>query len=158
MELKTVGAEAASRLRGAAEIILDGATARSDDGDGSGGGTTVGQLARHEVASVSPKATLSDVIEALVDGDVGVVTVIDESGTVGVVSERDVIDAIFEGADPTVVWAADVMRTDLIAVEESVTVAVAGLKMYDEGVRHLLVGDSPHRIVSMRDIVGALVR
>ncbi len=117
----------------------------------------VSRVASYEITSVSPQASLLDVVAALVDGDVGIVTVVEDGVTRGVVSERDVIDAIYDGADLSVVWSADVMQTNLIHVDPEMTVGAAGLRMQNEGIRHLLVGDPPLGIVSMRDIVAALV-
>jgi predicted transcriptional regulator len=117
----------------------------------------VSRLASYEIASVSPQASLLDVVTALVDRDVGIVTVVEDGVTTGVVSERDIIDAVYDGADLAVVWAADVMQANLIHVDPEMTAGAAGLRMQNEGIRHLLVGDPPLGVVSMRDIVGALV-
>ena len=117
----------------------------------------VSRVASFEITSVSPQASLLDVVAALVDGDVGIVTVVEDGVTRGVVSERDIIDAIYDGADLSIVWSADVMQTNLIHVDPEMTVGAAGLRMQNKGIRHLLVGDAPLGIVSMRDILGALV-
>jgi len=156
MELKIVGEEVVSRLRGAVEVIRDGVPERSTEGPESPGDVPVSRLASYKIASVGPQDSLLDVVAALVDGDVGIVTVVDDQATKGVVSERDVIDAVYDGADLATVWAADIMQTNLIHVDHEMAAREAGLQMHHKGIRHLLVGDPPRGIVSIRDIVGVL--
>lgn len=115
----------------------------------------VGDLASGGIATVEGEVSLASVVRALVDNDVGVVVVMGPAGPAGIVSERDIIDAIYDGADLETIWAADVMETDLISVEPRMSAEAAAAIMVDNDVRHLLIeGDDP-TIVSMRDIVAA---
>lgn len=147
MEIKTVGDEVVTRLREVVTVVRDGAA----------GAEPVGVLARKQVASVGGRATLSEVIDALVGNDVGAVLVRDDDRS-GIISERDVIDALHDGADPGEVWAADVMRAHVISVTPETTIAEAGTRMLDEGIRHLVIDGADPGIVSMRDVLGRLLR
>ena len=54
MELKIVGEEVVSRLRGAVEVIRDGVPERSAEGPESPGDVPVSRLASYKIASVGP--------------------------------------------------------------------------------------------------------
>ena len=79
-------------------------------------------------------------------------------GVLGVVSERDIIDAIHDGADLATQWAADVMTSDLVALPASTGVDDMADAMADHHVRHVVVPRSDGRVgvVSMRSLVGRL--
>jgi menaquinone-dependent protoporphyrinogen oxidase len=121
-----------------------------------------------DVPTVDPTATLEQVVEQLVAHDSGVVLVTSvdadplctESmgGAVGVVSERDVIEAIRDGADLSLVWAADIMTTRLISMPASRTVEELAGVMIDNHIRHVVVPSSGGRpgVVSMRSLVGRI--
>ena len=81
--------------------------------------------------------TLRSVAAVLSEADIGVTLVALPDGSGGVVSERDVVRALAEDADPDEVWAADVMTLDLVIIEADETVLDAADAMAREGVRHL---------------------
>jgi CBS domain-containing protein len=75
-----------------------------------------------------------------------------------VVSERDVVDALAEGADPDEVWAGDVMVDDLVIAEPDEPILDVAERMGDEGVRHVAVVERGTIIgvVSARDLLPVL--
>ncbi len=125
--------------------------------------TCLSDLPTREVAALEPIRTLREMIGALVRHDVGLLVVVDGGLIKGVVSERDVIDAIYDGANIDVATVGDIVHTDVIEVDAATSVASAASTMLDKRVRHLLVrnpaaapGELPH-VVSIRDLVEPLV-
>ncbi len=73
------------------------------------------------------------------------------------VSEHDVLDALQRGADIDEIWARDVMSTDLLAAEPDETIGEAARRMIENQVRHLLVFGEHGGVVSIRDVLEAVV-
>lgn len=117
----------------------------------------VGDLTSRQVISVDSTARLRTVIEHFVEGGVGFVVVMDSGSVAGVVSEHDVLRAIHDGADIDEIWAADIMSTDLVTAAASDSISDVALLMTDTRVRHVLVLGDEGGVVSIRDIVAALV-
>lgn len=153
MELKTAGERTVSRVRGLVDAIRV-------ELSGAGPSPTIGDLASRPLASVSPKATLAAVVDELVGEDIGVVGVVEDGAVLGLVSERDIVDAMAGGADLDTIWAADVMSTELNWIGPDQDAAEAAARMRDIGVRHLLVrtgGRDAAAVVSMRDLIPCLL-
>lgn len=108
--------------------------------------------------SVDEKLTLRSLAAVLAEADIGTALVARPDGSVGVVSERDVVRALADGADPDEVWAADVMVDSLVIVEPEETVADVAQQMLAEAVRHVAVVDRGAIIgvVSARDLLPIL--
>lgn len=121
-----------------------------------GGNLTIGDLSSRSVISVEPSATLRKVIEHFVLGGVSFLVVQDSQSVAGVVTEHDVLRAVYDGADLDEVGAADVMSTDLVAADASSTLADAARLMIDNGIRHLLVTGPASGVLSIRDVLAAV--
>lgn len=152
MALKDLSHKTIDRARG---VVIDLARRIDTDAGDSPEPLRVGDLASRKIATVDSEASLAAVVRVLVDQNVGVVVVGDAARPSGIVSERDVIDAIYDGADLDAVWAADVMETDLVSVEGRLSADAAAVIMVDRGVRHLFVADPEPGMLSMRDLVAA---
>lgn len=127
-------------------------------------GTTpdcVGDLPNRPVATLEPTRTLREMIGALVRHDVGLLVVMDGNLIRGVVSERDVIDAIYEGADIDHKTVGQIAHRDVIEVPATTSIVDAARTMIDRRVRHLLIQggdeDVPASVISMRDVLEPLV-
>lgn len=108
---------------------------------------------------VVPETSLRDVAALLDEHEIGVVVVLGADGLEGVVSERDVVRALGQGADMDATCAADVMATEPVWVTEDDTVDDAAASMADEAVRHLPVLDEDGQvcgILSSRDVLRVL--
>ncbi len=122
------------------------------------GRTNIGDLVQGPAEVVDAKSTLREVIVRLGELGIGLVAVMAGGSVAGVISERDVVWALAEGADPDLAWAADVMTSEVVVVEPSTTVSDAARLMAQQNIRHLIVlgGDTPG-VVSLRDMIEFLV-
>lgn len=77
----------------------------------------------------------------------------------GIITERDVLDSIAAGKDPDTERVADNSTADAATVPDDASLEQAVERMMEGTFRHLLVvsGDDVVGIVSMRDLVGALI-
>ena len=104
-------------------------------------------------------ATMRQVAESLAADEIGILPVIAENGhLVGVVSERDVVRHLANGAEPDHLLAEDIMTTELLQVSPETPIGEAARLMVEAGVRHLPVldGDAIAGIVSARDVLAVL--
>ena len=135
-----------------------------DDAAGGPGGAPgpddpVRAIMSRPVLSVPGRASLRQVAIELARAGIGAVLVADADQPVGIMTERDVVRALAEGADPDAVWAADVMTPRaLFAAPDDVISSVAELMRIAE-VRHVPVRDGERivGIVSLRDILDAFM-
>ena len=117
----------------------------------------IAAVAAFDVATCTGASTLRDISRELRDEHVGVLLVHGET-SVSVVSERDVVHSIAEGADPDHVWAVDVMSRFAVSVTSETSIEEAAEVMLEAGVRHLVVEDGDrHGIVSVRDLLDPLL-
>lgn len=119
----------------------------------------IGGLVGDPVATIRPTATLLDAADALAAEGVGLLVVVDGGGVRGVLSERDVITAISERTDLDEARVRDHASTELVQVEEDVTVLDTAAAMADAEVRHLAVARRGvvTGVVSVRDIIRVLL-
>lgn len=110
------------------------------------------------VAEVRPETTLRAAAVALRDWDIGALAVLRGASVAGLVSERDITRAIAEGADPDVIWVADVMSDLPRYLTPADSPSTAATIMLDSGIRHLPVVEDGALvgIVSIRDVLKAL--
>ncbi|MEO6627178.1 MAG: CBS domain-containing protein [Aquihabitans sp.] len=137
-----------------------------DEGVFGGGVSTVGSqaistLIGGPVSSTTPDATLYEVAALLSAGSIGALVVDDgsdgEDEATAVVTERDVIRALAELADPAEVQVHTIASTDLVWCDAESTVAEVAELMSSRFLRHVLVEDDGDLIgiVSARDLLGA---
>ncbi len=135
-----------------------------DDG-GLGGMPRPGDLAvstvvAGEVQRTTPDATLYEVAARLSNEGIGAL-VVDDGGTgeeeaVAVVTERDLVRALADLADPAEVRVHAIASTDLVWCSGDATVAEVAELMSERFLRHVLVeqGGELLGIVSARDLLG----
>jgi CBS domain-containing protein len=109
--------------------------------------------------SVDEKMTLRSLAAVLSELGVGVAVASRPDGRAAIVSERDVVWALAQGAAPDEVWVADVMSEDLVIAEPDEPIVEVAARMRDEGVRHIAVVESGRivGVVSARDLLGVFV-
>jgi CBS domain-containing protein len=117
-------------------------------------------LPRRDPVLVSPEATLRDAAHTLWLESVGVAVVGDPDDPRGVISERDVVAAIAQGADPDTMTAADAMTRYVISAQPGDPLFDVAGRMIDDGIRHLPIVDSAGAVtgmVSVRDLLRPLL-
>lgn len=117
----------------------------------------VADLVSKSVISVELYTPLRTVVGQLIEGGVSLVIVADSGSVAGVISEHDVLRAIHDGADLDEVWASDVMSTDLVAVPADQPISEAARRMAENRLRHLLVIGDGGGVVSIRDVLEAMI-
>lgn len=111
------------------------------------------------VATVPGEASLLEVAESLAADGIGAIGVVENGHLAGVVSERDIVSHLAQGANPEHMTAADVMTTDLVTAHQNDQILDAARRMLEAEIRHLPVLDEGKiaGFVSMRDIFEVLV-
>jgi CBS domain-containing protein len=108
------------------------------------------------VLNIGPAHTLREAARVMADRKVGAAVVIDpDTSGVGILTERDVLNAIGKGLDADREVAGDHLTTDLVFASPDWTLEEAALAMVRGGFRHLVVmdGDDVTGMLSVRDIV-----
>ena len=121
--------------------------------------TRVQALAR-PVVYVHPNDTLRQACAILVEESVGAALVRGPHGAVGLVTERDIVRAIADGASAGRTTVYDVMNDgELITVSPNDDVLDAAHRMLDAEVRHMPIIENgvAAGMVSARDALRALV-
>jgi len=120
------------------------------------GATPIMEVTEEEVVRVPPEARLSDVMQALAAANIGAVVVGDQAKVMGIISERDIVQALGAGVGLDAVSAIDVAHTNLIWCDVTSTVAEVAGEMMEQYVRHVLVEEDGRLvgIVSARDLLG----
>lgn len=115
----------------------------------------VSVLVTGEPVSVDEDMTLRAIAAVLGSKTIGVALVRRADRPPGIVSERDVIRALGDDADPDTIWGADVMTEDLLAVDADDRIIDVALSLVDQDVRHAVVfnGADLRGVVSTRDLL-----
>jgi CBS domain-containing protein len=117
-------------------------------------------IAHHPLLTIRPGATLREAARSLHGSSVGALGVEGEHELAGVLTERDIVDAIAQGADVDVAVVQQHLSTPVMSVRPEDTVLDVALQMLDAGTRHLPVVDDldrPQGMVSLRDLLRPLV-
>jgi CBS domain-containing protein len=111
-------------------------------------------------AQVGGLTSLRDVSRAMWDSGVHAVLVDNSAGPVGLVTAKDVIEALALGADPDVVWAGEIMRPAPRMVYSQQHPATIGEEMaaYDLEIVAVVDEDAQLGVASALDILGAMIR
>jgi CBS domain-containing protein len=118
--------------------------------------TTVDAAMTPEVLTVGPGHTLRQCAQAMRSRKVGAAVVSDPDGPgLGIITERDILDAVAAGEDLDVETAHDHQTTDVVFATPVWTLNQAAQAMMRGGFRHLVVldGNEIAGMLSVRDIV-----
>jgi CBS domain-containing protein len=108
------------------------------------------------VLTVNPGHTIRDAARAMAERGVGAAVVIDpEQPGPGIITERDVLQAIAKGEDPDSERVGDHLSPELTFASPEWSLERAAEAMVRGGFRHLVVVDGGQMtgVLSMRDIV-----
>lgn len=99
----------------------------------------------------SSKSSVLELAKVMIDSDVSSVAITDEEENnnnnnkkvIGILTERDIVKSIAEGASPNAIIAGSLISSPIISVRKDQPIEEAALVMIRNKVRHLLVEDSP---------------
>ena len=117
---------------------------------------TVRESMSTEVLTVGPSHTIREASKMMRAHHVGAVVVVDPEGEgAGILTERDVLTALAEGADPDKETVADHLTAEIVYAAPGWTLTEAAEAMMRGGFRHLVVLEEGEvaGILSVRDIV-----
>lgn len=115
----------------------------------------VSERCRHVLVTTVPEETLLGAATRMNWYQVSALPVYHRHRLVGIVTERDVVAALADGADPATTKVADYMTDKPVTVRPDEDMQVAAQRMADLGVRHLPVvdGDQLVGVLSIRDLL-----
>ena len=109
-----------------------------------------------DVATISPDATVTELLAVLAERNVGALVVVENERIVGIVSERDVVRRAHErGAAILSAKVAEIMTTEVATCDPAETVDHLTVLMTQRRIRHVPVIDNGRLcgIVSIGDVV-----
>lgn len=116
----------------------------------------VRDIARSSVATISPDATLADVVRVMGEKSVGSVVVVNDDGPERIVSDRDLAFAVLGGEqNPEETRVSEITSGELVTVDAETGIYDVVETMSEHGVRRVPVteGDELVGIVSLSDII-----
>ncbi len=116
---------------------------------------------RQPPVTVSPSATVADVMFQMRNENIGAVIVVDDGQPVGIITEKDVLRrAILEGKDVYTTRAQEVMSTSLLTIEADRPIKEALELMRAKTIRRLAVTKHGALVglVTERRLLEAIVR
>jgi CBS domain-containing protein len=107
-----------------------------------------------DVLTIGPSHTLREASRQMAKRKVGAAVVADSDG-LGILTERDVLEAVGAGQDPDAELVGDHLTKDLVFAAPDWSMDDAAAAMVRGGFRHLVVldGNDVVGILAMRDIV-----
>lgn len=113
----------------------------------------------HDVATIGPTALVGEAVDQLRDLSIGALVVVDESGPVGIISERDIVRALVEESDLRARRVDELMSTDLSVGRPDTSIEELMTIMTEHRIRHVPVVDNHELcgIISIGDVVKARV-
>ena len=121
----------------------------------------IGPLTTRAVLTVTEQDTLRDAAIGMVERGVGSAVVVADGKPVGIVTDRDTVRAVAQGADGSSRKVAEYLSRKVMTAPTTMEVRDAARVMREKGFRHLVVVDDAGALVgvfSMRDLVVGLLR
>ncbi len=131
-----------------------------DDESGLMGRERIESLVADAVIYVQPDASIRTAAETLRAADVGLLVVGTSEQAIGVISERDITDAVARGLDVDAMTVGAIEHDDLRWATAEASIGDVAEEMLESYLRHMLVradDGSLLGVVSMRDVLGALI-
>lgn len=116
----------------------------------------VGDAMTPAIVSVGPSHTIREAARRMTERRVGAAIVIDpEAPGPGIITERDVLEAIGAGADPDMERVSAHVTRDVVYARPSWSLEEAAASMVRGGFRHLVVIEDAEitGVISVRDII-----
>ena len=115
----------------------------------------VHRLMAKPVVFTDADTTLRNLAAAMTDEAVGALVVRGADGSTTIVTERDIVEALADGADPDDTWAGEVSSLDLTAAGPEDRLSDVVHLMAERNIRHVpvMAYDSVVGMVSARDVL-----
>jgi CBS domain-containing protein len=119
----------------------------------------VRDVASSAVVAVGPAQSLRDAAQLMAKHRVGSAVVQDAEQLVGILTERDVLNAVAAASDPEHVSVEEIMTADVVTVGPDWDLVEAAGVMARRRIRHLVVyeGGQLLGVLSVRDVLPALL-
>lgn len=120
----------------------------------------LGDLVGSGPFSCGPDTTLSEAALAMAGSDLGSLAVVEGTALLGLVTERDLRNAVARGMDLDATTVSEVMGAEPDTFDPDLDVWDAAAWIVESGYRHLPVVDDEGRllgVVSLRDLLKSLV-
>jgi CBS domain-containing protein len=119
----------------------------------------VRDVASSAVVAVGPAQSLRDAAQLMAKHRVGSAVVQDAEQLVGILTERDVLNAVASGTAPDQVSVQEIMTADVVTVGPDWDLVEAAGEMARRRIRHLVVyeGGQLLGVLSVRDVLPALL-
>lgn len=120
----------------------------------------VGDMVSRDVLAVGPAHSLKQVAEMMRDRNIGSAVVLTEDGRPGIITERDLLRAIADGADPVATTVDTYMTATAVTASPSWDGEDAARCMLERGFRHLVVVGDDGRVegvLSIRDLFASML-
>ena len=114
----------------------------------------------YQIHSVTPEATVYEALQKMAKEGIGALAVLDDTGLVGIVSERDYArKVILTGRDSKETPVRDIMTENVICVSSELRIDASMSIMSEKCVRHLVVRDDEriNGLISIGDVVKAII-
>ncbi|MEX0874232.1 MAG: citrate synthase [Actinomycetota bacterium] len=117
----------------------------------------LGEIMTPDALTAQPGTSLADAAAAMRERSVGSVVITDDSGVVGIITERDIVKATADGAHPTETKVDQWMTPSPVTMSSSDDVTHALDQMIERHFRHIPVmdGDKLVGVVSFRQLIEA---
>lgn len=119
----------------------------------------VGNLVAGFAVTCAPSISLREAAQTMKTAAIGSIAIMDEGTLVGIFTERDLLHALADGADPDLEQTRDWMTPDPDTIQPDLDVDEAADWMMATGHRHLPVTDEGGAllgIVSIKDVLWAM--
>ncbi|CAN5692016.1 CBS domain-containing protein [soil metagenome] len=120
----------------------------------------IGSLVQRDILTVGPGLSIGEAARRMTARNVGSAIVMMDDGHPGIITERDLLRAMAEKADPDDTPVESYMTANAITASPSWGVLQAAEKMSEGGFRRLLVYDDQggiDGILSIRDLMDAML-
>jgi CBS domain-containing protein len=114
-----------------------------------------------DVVTISPTDTVTTLVAALAEHNVGALIAVDGDSVIGIVSERDIVRRIAEhGADVLEKSVSEIMTTSVLSCTSGDSVDSIAETMTTRRIRHMPVIDDGTLvgIISIGDVVSSRIR
>jgi CBS domain-containing protein len=120
----------------------------------------VADVMKKDVKTTTPEDSFVHVAKLLHENQVSSIVVMDGDRVAGIVTERDLVNLVADGMDPSSTKVGDRMSTNLDTVEPRTDIAEAAEHMARLRIRHLPVVDGGMLagIISIRDLTNWAVQ